>query len=88
LVTCGSVWSCPVCAAKIAARRAQELSQVTAVEDPVPAVLTVPNHLNAPETVDAPPSAPSIFLPAANSNRTLVRYDPVTPTRSTDPDDQ
>jgi len=30
LVTCGSVWSCPVCAAKIAARRAQELSQVIA----------------------------------------------------------
>jgi hypothetical protein len=28
LVTCGSVWACPVCAAKIAARRAEELSQV------------------------------------------------------------
>jgi Replication protein len=28
LVTCGSVWACPVCAGKIAARRAEELSQV------------------------------------------------------------
>jgi Replication protein len=28
LTTCGSVWSCPVCSAKIAARRAEELSQV------------------------------------------------------------
>jgi hypothetical protein len=28
LVTCGSTWACPVCAAKIAARRADELSQV------------------------------------------------------------
>jgi Replication protein len=28
LVTCGSVWACPVCAAKIAARRAAELSAV------------------------------------------------------------
>src|SRR3954471_20842983 len=28
LVTCGSVWACPVCAAKIAAGRAEELSQV------------------------------------------------------------
>jgi Replication protein len=28
LVTCGSVWACPVCAAKIAARRASELSSV------------------------------------------------------------
>jgi hypothetical protein len=28
LTTCGSVWACPVCAAKIAARRAAELSSV------------------------------------------------------------
>jgi hypothetical protein len=28
LVTCGSTWSCAVCAAKISARRAEELSQV------------------------------------------------------------
>jgi Replication protein len=28
LVTCGSVWACPVCAAKISARRAEELSHV------------------------------------------------------------
>jgi Replication protein len=28
LVTCGSVWACPVCAGKIAARRASELSEV------------------------------------------------------------
>lgn len=28
LQTCGSVWACPVCAAKIAARRAQELGEV------------------------------------------------------------
>src|SRR3954451_14704330 len=28
LVTCGSTWSCPTCAAKIAARRAEELSSV------------------------------------------------------------
>ena len=28
LVTCGSVWSCPVCAGKIAARRADELARV------------------------------------------------------------
>src|SRR4051794_40794675 len=28
LVTCGSVWACPCCSAKIAARRAEELSQV------------------------------------------------------------
>jgi hypothetical protein len=28
LVTCGSTWACPVCAAKISARRADELSQV------------------------------------------------------------
>jgi Replication protein len=28
LVTCGSTWACPCCAAKIAARRAEELSQV------------------------------------------------------------
>ncbi len=28
LVTCGSTWACPVCAAKIAARRAEELSKV------------------------------------------------------------
>jgi Replication protein len=28
LVTCGSVWACPVCAGKIAARRAEELSEV------------------------------------------------------------
>lgn len=27
LVTCGSAWSCPVCSAKIAARRASEISQ-------------------------------------------------------------
>lgn len=28
LVTCGSVWACPVCAAKVAARRADELADV------------------------------------------------------------
>src|SRR3954453_24101977 len=28
LVTCGSTWACPCCAAKISARRAEELSQV------------------------------------------------------------
>jgi|tagenome__1003787_1003787.scaffolds.fasta_scaffold20979921_5 hypothetical protein len=28
LVTCGSVWACPCCSAKIAARRAEELSKV------------------------------------------------------------
>src|SRR3954470_19901756 len=28
LVTCGSVWACPCCSAKIAARRAEELSTV------------------------------------------------------------
>jgi Replication protein len=28
LVTCGSVWACPVCAAKIAAKRAEELARV------------------------------------------------------------
>ena len=28
LVTCGSVWACPVCAAKVAAKRAEELAQV------------------------------------------------------------
>jgi hypothetical protein len=28
LVTCGSTWACPTCSAKIAARRAEELSQV------------------------------------------------------------
>lgn len=28
LTTCGSVWACPVCAAKIGARRAEEVSQV------------------------------------------------------------
>ena len=28
LVTCGSCWACPTCAAKIAARRSEELSQV------------------------------------------------------------
>lgn len=30
LETCGSVWACPVCAAKIAARRAEELREVLA----------------------------------------------------------
>jgi hypothetical protein len=28
LVTCGSVWACPVCAAKVAAARAEELAAV------------------------------------------------------------
>jgi hypothetical protein len=28
LVTCGSVWLCPVCAAKVAAKRAEELATV------------------------------------------------------------
>jgi hypothetical protein len=28
LVTCGSVWLCPVCAAKVASKRAEELAQV------------------------------------------------------------
>lgn len=31
LSTCGSVWTCPVCAAKISARRAEELKQVLKV---------------------------------------------------------
>ena len=28
LVTCGSVWACPVCAAKVATKRAEDLAAV------------------------------------------------------------
>lgn len=49
LVTCGSVWSCPVCAAKIQERRREEIARAvdwayTSHLQPVMVTLTFPHH--------------------------------------------
>lgn len=40
LETCGSVWSCPVCSAKITERRRQELAQIVAASGLLPVLIT------------------------------------------------